>query len=53
MKTLKVNTVELGYSVTGGTKKICMLYPKIRYKGGKLVVNKPKGKCSRPGGWLN
>ena len=43
------NTVDLGYCVTQGTREICMLYPKIRYKafikGGNLVLNEPLGTC--------
>ena len=38
-------TMDLGYSATEGTREICMLYPKIRYKGGKLVMNEPLGTC--------
>ena len=38
-------TVDLGYCVTKGTREICMLYPKIRYKRGKLVVNVSSGTC--------
>ena len=36
-------TVDFGYCISEGTREICMLYPKIRYKRGKLVVNVPSG----------
>ena len=40
-----LDTVDLWYNVTYGTREICMLYPKIRYKGGRLVVNRRPGTC--------
>ena len=38
--------MDLGYCVIEGKREFCTLYPKIRYKGGKEVVNIPSGTCS-------
>ena len=43
--TMKECTVDLAYSITNEITEINTLYPKIRYKGGRLIINVPSQTC--------